>query len=221
MFESIMKIFKKAKKKELMQADSKETAKERLRLVLMQDRANVSADFLDLMRREIIEVIKKYIDIDEEAMDVRLTNEVNEDGVQGAPALYANIPIINIKEEARKTQKQENQKETKNKEENKNVSKDKKVEENISKEENKKELEKNKENKKKLEENKENKKEEKSAKEEEDINKKEPEKKEKQNEKQEKNFSKQKNNTNEPKANKNQKESKKNMPKMKEENMKK
>ena len=44
-----MKIFKKAKKKELMQADSKETAKERLRLVLMQDRANVSADFLDLM----------------------------------------------------------------------------------------------------------------------------------------------------------------------------
>lgn len=214
MFESIMKIFKKAKKKELMQADSKETAKERLRLVLMQDRANVSADFLDLMRREIIEVIKKYIDIDEEAMDVRLTNEVNEDGVQGAPALYANIPIINIKEEARKTQKQENQKETKNKEENKNVLKDKKVEENISKEEKKKELEKNKENKKKLEEDKENKEEEKSAKKEEDINKKEPEKKEKQNEKQE-------NNTKEPKANKNQKESKKNMPKMKEENKKK
>lgn len=209
MFESIMKIFKKAKKKELMQADSKETAKERLRLVLMQDRANVSADFLDLMRREIIEVIKKYIDIDEEAMDVRLTNEVNEDGVQGAPALYANIPIINIKEEARKTQKQENQKETKNKEENKNVSKDKKVEENISKEEKKKELEENKENKKKLEEDKENKEEEKSAKKEEDINK-----KEKQNEKQE-------NNTKEPKANKNQKESKKNMPKMKEENKKK
>lgn len=214
MFESIMKIFKKAKKKELMQADSKETAKERLRLVLMQDRANVSADFLDLMRREIIEVIKKYIDIDEEAMDVRLTNEVNEDGVQGAPALYANIPIINIKEEARKTQKQENQKETKNKEENKNVSKDKKVEKNISKEEKKKELEENKENKKKLEEDKENKEEEKSAKKEEDINKKEPEKKEKQNEKQE-------NNTKEPKANKNQKESKKNMPKMKEENKKK
>ena len=214
MFESIMKIFKKAKKKELMQADSKETAKERLRLVLMQDRANVSADFLDLMRREIIEVIKKYIDIDEEAMDVRLTNEVNEDGVQGAPALYANIPIINIKEEARKTQKQENQKETKNKEENKNVSKDKKVEENISKEEKKKELEENKENKKKLEEDKENKEEEKSAKKEEDLNKKEPEKKEKQNEKQE-------NNTKEPKANKNQKESKKNMPKMKEENKKK
>ncbi len=31
----------------------------------MQDRANVSADFLDMMKQEIIEVIKKYIDIDE------------------------------------------------------------------------------------------------------------------------------------------------------------
>ena len=68
----------------------------------MQDRANVSVDFLDLMRQEIIEVIKKYIDIDEETMDVRLENKENEDGTQGAPALYANIPIINIKEKAKK-----------------------------------------------------------------------------------------------------------------------
>ena len=71
----------------------------------MQDRANVSADFLDLMRQEIIEVIKKYIDIDEEAMDVRLATETNEDGTQGAPALYANIPIINIKDETRQMSK--------------------------------------------------------------------------------------------------------------------
>lgn len=105
MFENIRNIFKKGKKKELLKSSSKDTAKERLHLVLMQDRANVSADFLDLMRREIIEVIKKYIDIDEEAMDVRLTTETNEDGVQGAPALYANIPIINIKDETRQLNK--------------------------------------------------------------------------------------------------------------------
>ena len=69
----------------------------------MQDRANVSADFLELMKQEIIEVIKKYIDIDESAMDVRLTNKENCDGTNGAPALYANIPIMNIKDEVRKT----------------------------------------------------------------------------------------------------------------------
>ena len=99
MFENIKNIFKRSKKRELLKSSSKDTAKERLHLVLMQDRANVSADFLDLMRQEIIEVIKKYIDIDEEAMDVRLGAETNEDGTQGAPALYANIPIINIKDE--------------------------------------------------------------------------------------------------------------------------
>jgi len=101
MFENIMKIFKKTRKKETINK-SKVAAKERLHLVLMQDRANVSVDFLDLMRQEIIEVIKKYIEIDEETMDVRLENKENEDGTQGAPALYANIPIINIKEKAKK-----------------------------------------------------------------------------------------------------------------------
>ena len=102
MFENFINIFKKSKKNKSLSTSSKNTAKERLHLVLMQDRANVSADFLDLMRKEIIEVIKKYIDIDEKAMDVRLTNETNDDGTQGAPALYANIPIINIKDETRK-----------------------------------------------------------------------------------------------------------------------
>ena len=59
MFENIKNIFKRSKKRELLKSSSKDTAKERLHLVLMQDRANVSADFLDLMRQEIIEVIKK------------------------------------------------------------------------------------------------------------------------------------------------------------------
>lgn len=107
MFENIMKFFKKVKKKEEKTvSNSKEAAKERLHLVLMQDRANVSADFLELMKQEIIEVIKKYIDIDEGAIDVRLTNKENEDGTNGAPALYANIPILNIKNEARKIEKE-------------------------------------------------------------------------------------------------------------------
>ena len=98
MFEGIVNFFKRIGKKEQIEASSKETAKERLHLVLMQDRANVSADFLDMMRREIIEVIKKYIDVDENEIDVRLTNGKNEDGTTGAPALYANIPIAGIKE---------------------------------------------------------------------------------------------------------------------------
>ncbi len=146
MFESIMKFFNKLRKKEeKMAPNSKEAAKERLHLVLMQDRANVSADFLELMKQEIIEVIKKYIDIDEGAIDVRLTNKENEDGTNGAPALYANIPILNIKNEARKIDKQDNKKEEantkkqeKNNKEEKNVQeKEIKNEKNIKKEESK------------------------------------------------------------------------------------
>ena len=40
-------------------------------------------------------------------MDVRLTNKENTDGTNGAPALYANIPILNIKDEVRQNAKVE------------------------------------------------------------------------------------------------------------------
>ena len=100
MFENIISFFKRFGKNE--KENSSVAAKERLHLVLAQDRANISADFLEMMKQEIIDVIKKYIDIDEEAIDVRMTNKPGEDGTVGAPALYANIPIVTIKNEARK-----------------------------------------------------------------------------------------------------------------------
>lgn len=115
MFENIANFFKKLIKSETKEAHSKDTAKERLHLVLMQDRANVSADFLELMKQEIIEVIKKYIEVEESAIDVRLTNEIGEDGTTGAPSLYANIPIVNIKNNIKKEigdNKQEDKDET-------------------------------------------------------------------------------------------------------------
>lgn len=102
MFENIANFFRKLMKSEKKEPGSKDAAKERLHLVLMQDRANVSADFLELMKQEIIDVIKKYIEVDEKEIDVRLTNKENEDGTNGAPALYANIPILNIKNEMKK-----------------------------------------------------------------------------------------------------------------------
>ena len=102
MFDKIINFFKSFGKTEIDENKSKDTAKERLHLVLMQDRANVSADFLELMKQEIIDVIKKYIEVDEKAIDVRLTNKTNEDGTTGAPALYANIQITNFKHEMEK-----------------------------------------------------------------------------------------------------------------------
>ena len=98
MFENLGNFLKRMVKTEQQkELGSKDAAKERLHLVLMQDRANVSADFLELMKQEIIDVIKKYIVVDEDSIDVRLTNQPNEEGITGAPSLYANIPIVNIK----------------------------------------------------------------------------------------------------------------------------
>ena len=128
MFEKLAKFIKKIMKTEQKEGKSKDAAKERLQLVLMQDRANVSADFLELMKQEIIDVIKKYIDVDESAIDVRLTNRTNEDGTNGAPALYADIPIINIKHDIQIKKEEKNEKQEENKQE-------------IEKQENKKEKE--------------------------------------------------------------------------------
>ena len=122
MFENLVNFFKKIGKNESKETNgSKNKAKERLHLVLMQDRANVSADFLELMKQEIIDVIKKYIEVEENEIDVRLTNEVKEDGTTGAPSLYANIPIVNIRNDMKKeVQEEKKQTETDKEEKTKN-----------------------------------------------------------------------------------------------------
>lgn len=136
MFENFIGFFKKIGKKDgqIENKTNKDEAKERLHLVLMQDRANVSADFLDMMRQEIIDVIKKYIDVDEGDIDVRLTNKQNSDGTTGAPALYANIPIKSIKNENKKEvseNKEQVEQTSETKEENnKNENKEEKEENN-------------------------------------------------------------------------------------------
>ena len=118
MFEGITNFFKRVLKSgQDIDETSKDTAKERLHLVLMQDRANVSADFLDLMKQEIIEVIKKYVVVDEKEIDVRLTNQANDDGTNGAPALYANIPIVNIKNDLKGEKMREQEADDEEKEE--------------------------------------------------------------------------------------------------------
>jgi len=106
-FEPIVNFLRNFQKKENSTV-SKDKAKERLQLVLMQDRASVSPDFFEMMKKEIIEVIKKYIEIDEELLEVQLTRGFEGDDGSG-PALYANIPIKNIKPVAKKVvNKEEN-----------------------------------------------------------------------------------------------------------------
>jgi cell division topological specificity factor len=84
----------------LSKRTSKRVAKDRLKLVLIHDRANCSPELLEMIKTDIINVISKYMDIDEDGLDIKMGNTKSEisDGI--VPALYANIPIKKMKKKA-------------------------------------------------------------------------------------------------------------------------
>ena len=69
------------------QPASASTARDRLQLVLAHDRSDLSPELLDQMRREIFEVVAKYVDIDLEEGDVSLETE------DRVTALVTNLPF--------------------------------------------------------------------------------------------------------------------------------
>ena len=87
MWEFLSKIFKK-----MDQKNSKDEAKNRLRLVLVHDRAAMPTGLMDQLRADLIEVISKYVEID--ADNINLDFDTAEDN---SVAVVANIPIKEIK----------------------------------------------------------------------------------------------------------------------------
>ncbi len=71
--------------------NSKEDAKKRLQFVLLHDRTDIPPENIERMKKEIFEVISKYIDIDLEALDVKL------EPIDQCVALVANIPIRKVR----------------------------------------------------------------------------------------------------------------------------
>ena len=76
---------------------SGDTAKDRLKLLLVSDRANCSPEIMELIKNDILEVISKYMEIDTDGLDIQITQAENEDGHGHSPALMANIPIKDLK----------------------------------------------------------------------------------------------------------------------------
>ena len=99
------------------QPASASTARERLQLVLAHDRSDLSTELLDQMRREILEVVAKYVEIDVDEGAVSLETE------DRMTALVANLPIKRtmtgeIKLKGPKNQSEENPQETQGKDQN-------------------------------------------------------------------------------------------------------
>ena len=84
MFESISRWLRREK-------GSKTTVKNRLQLILIQDRTGVAPEILDALRDDMFDVISKYfiVNID----DVEMSLEHEDDSV----ALVANIPVLKMK----------------------------------------------------------------------------------------------------------------------------
>ncbi len=76
---------------------SKNVAKDRLKLVLVHDRANCSTQILEMLKTDIIRVISNYMEIDEEELEIEISNTKSDDNEGTVPVLYANIPIKNMR----------------------------------------------------------------------------------------------------------------------------
>jgi cell division topological specificity factor len=80
---------------------SAQTAKDRLTLVLLHDRVDIGPGRMDQMRLDIIEVLKKYFEINESQIELKLENE------EGSTALLATIPINAVLGRNGKTERSE------------------------------------------------------------------------------------------------------------------
>ena len=76
---------------------SKNVAKDRLKLVLVHDRVNCSSQILEMLKTDIIKVISNYMEIDEEELDIQITQTQSDDNTGTVSVLYALIPINSMR----------------------------------------------------------------------------------------------------------------------------
>lgn len=84
---NLLKFFRKK--------SSREVAKDRLKVLLISDRANCTPEVMEMIKNDIVRVISKYMEIDSNATEIQIMKTKSENGKM--PALYANIPILDLK----------------------------------------------------------------------------------------------------------------------------
>ena len=73
------------------QESSSNIARNRLQVVLMHDRSDITPEMMEGLRRDIILVIQRYLEIDVEHIELDLDTEKN------SVALVANIPVRTVR----------------------------------------------------------------------------------------------------------------------------
>jgi cell division topological specificity factor len=72
------------------QSSSSATAKERLRLVLMTDHLELAPEMIEAMKRDLVDVISRFVEVDRDRIDVSFERQ------DRTLAMLANIPIVSV-----------------------------------------------------------------------------------------------------------------------------
>jgi cell division topological specificity factor len=72
------------------QQGSSATAKERLRLVLMTDHLELAPEMIDAMKRDLVDLISRYVEVDRERIEVTFERQ------DRTLAMLANVPILSV-----------------------------------------------------------------------------------------------------------------------------
>ena len=86
----MMNLFKRS-------APSKDIARDRLKMILVTDRIDSSTHVIEMMKNDILKVLQKYLDIDENELDIQISQQQHENGNGAAPRLRADIPIKSVR----------------------------------------------------------------------------------------------------------------------------
>ena len=76
---------------------SSNIAKDRLKILLISDRTECSPEMMEMIKKDIIGVLSKYMRIDVESTDIQITQTKNQGRGARIPSIRANIPILELR----------------------------------------------------------------------------------------------------------------------------
>ena len=77
----------------LTKRNSGEIAKKRLQFVLIADRVGCTAEILEMIKDDMIKAISKYMEIDTNGLEMKITQMEDKEVSEKLPVLYVSMPV--------------------------------------------------------------------------------------------------------------------------------
>lgn len=77
----------------LTKKNSGTIAKHRLQFVLIADRAGCTPEILEMIKDDMIKAISKYMEIDTNRLEIKITQVEDKEVSEGLPVLYVSMPV--------------------------------------------------------------------------------------------------------------------------------